>query len=84
MVPLWPFTTWGVDVIGPISPNASNGHCFILEAINYFTKWVKAALYANVTQKVVKKFLERDIIYCYDLSETFITNNAQNLNGSMV
>ncbi|KAG8483053.1 hypothetical protein CXB51_021946 [Gossypium anomalum] len=25
----WPFSIWGMDVIGPISPKASNGHRFI-------------------------------------------------------
>ena len=36
----WPFSSWGMDVIGPIEPAASNGHRFILVAIDYFTKWV--------------------------------------------
>ncbi|XP_070019824.1 uncharacterized protein [Nicotiana sylvestris] len=33
----WPFVAWGMDVIGPIEPAASNGHRFILVAIDYFT-----------------------------------------------
>nr|XP_027188669.1 uncharacterized protein LOC101504764 [Cicer arietinum] len=43
----WPFSMWGIDVIGMIEPKASNGHRFILVAIDYFTKWVEAASYAN-------------------------------------
>ena len=35
---LWPFVIWGVDVIGPVNPKASNGHRFILVAIDYFKK----------------------------------------------
>ena len=46
---LWPFTMWGIDMIGEIRPTASNGHRFILVAINYFTKWVEAASFATVT-----------------------------------
>ena len=34
----WPFVAWGMDVIGPIEPVTSNGHIFILLAIDYFTK----------------------------------------------
>jgi len=34
----WPFSMWGIDVIGAIKPKASNEHCFILIAIDYFTK----------------------------------------------
>ncbi|XP_073264252.1 uncharacterized protein [Populus alba] len=48
---LWPFTMWGIDVIGPVNPKASNGHRFILVAIDYFTKWVEAGSF--VTQKVL-------------------------------
>ena len=39
----WPFSVWGIDVIGRIALKASNGHEYILVAINYFTKWVEAA-----------------------------------------
>nr|XP_016511335.1 PREDICTED: uncharacterized protein LOC107828518 [Nicotiana tabacum] len=34
----WLFAAWGMDMIGPIEPAASNGHRFILVAIDYFTK----------------------------------------------
>jgi ribonuclease HI len=44
MISPWPFDMWGLDVIGPINPKASNGHRFILVAIDYFTKWVKPTL----------------------------------------
>jgi len=50
---------WGIDVIGAIEPKASNGHRFILVAIDYFTKWVKAASNTNVTRKVVAKFIRK-------------------------
>ena len=37
----WLFMAWGMDVIGLIKPKASNGHRFILVAIDYFKKWVE-------------------------------------------
>ncbi|KAK2423436.1 hypothetical protein QL285_033889 [Trifolium repens] len=58
----WPFSMWGIDMIGMIEPNASNGHRFILVAIDYFTKWVEAASYANVTKQVVARFIKKEII----------------------
>ncbi|RDX89182.1 Pol polyprotein, partial [Mucuna pruriens] len=64
-------------------PKASNGHRFILVAIDYFTKWVEAASYANVTKSVVIKFIKRDII-CYELLARIITNNGTNLNNKMM
>ncbi|KAA3486505.1 Retrovirus-related Pol polyprotein from transposon 297 family [Gossypium australe] len=45
-----PFSMWGMDAIGPISLKASNGHRFIFEFIDYFTKWVEAASYTSVTK----------------------------------
>ncbi|XP_017972718.1 PREDICTED: uncharacterized protein LOC18601752 [Theobroma cacao] len=80
----WSFSMWGMDVIGFITPKASNGHRFILVAIDYFTKWVEAASYANVTQKGVCKFIQKEIICRYGLTERIITDNASNLNGTMV
>ncbi|XP_058008216.1 uncharacterized protein LOC131182880 [Hevea brasiliensis] len=80
----WPFAMWGINVIGPINPKASNGHRFILVAIDYFTKWVQATLYAHITQNTFLKFFKNNIICRYGLSREFITDNAKNLNGLKV
>ncbi|PKI58254.1 hypothetical protein CRG98_021336, partial [Punica granatum] len=67
MAALWPFSMWGMDmdVISPINPKTSNGHLFILVAIDYFTKWIETITLASVTIKVVARFLKRDIIAWY-------------------
>ncbi|XP_052734034.1 uncharacterized protein LOC108321519 [Vigna angularis] len=80
----WPFSMWGIDVIGAIEPKASNGHRFILVAIDYFTKWVEAVSYANVTRKVVTRFIKRELICRYGLPNKIITDNATNLNNRMM
>ncbi|CAM8896658.1 unnamed protein product [Rhodiola kirilowii] len=46
----WPFEAWGLDVVGPINPKASNGHTYILAATDYFSKWAE-----TVTLREVKK-----------------------------
>ncbi|XP_015159023.1 uncharacterized protein [Solanum tuberosum] len=46
-----------MDVIGPIEPPASNGHKFILVAIDYFTKWVEANSYKSVMKKITNRNL---------------------------
>ncbi|KAA0037783.1 Retrovirus-related Pol polyprotein from transposon 17.6 [Cucumis melo var. makuwa] len=74
----------GMDVIGPIDPKASNGHHFILVAIDYFTKWIEAASYCNVTRGVVLKFIKKELICRYGLPEGIITDNAKNLNNKMM
>ncbi|WKA06502.1 hypothetical protein VitviT2T_024398 [Vitis vinifera] len=53
----WPFSMWGIDVIGKISPKSSSGHECILVAVDYFTKWVEAASYARLTVARVAKFI---------------------------
>jgi len=80
----WPFSMWGIDVIGAIEPKASNGHCFILVAIDYYTKWVEAASYASMTRKVVTNFIKRELICRYGLPNKIITDNATNLNNQMM
>jgi len=80
----WLFAMWGINVIGPINPKASNRHQFILVAIDYFTKWVEASSYAHVTQKVVKCFIEKDLICRYGSPEKIVIDNAQNFNGKII
>ena len=58
----WPFSVWGIDVIGRIAPKASNGHKYILVAIDYFTKWVEVASYFVFKAKHMVRFLEENII----------------------
>ncbi|XP_071933010.1 uncharacterized protein [Coffea arabica] len=80
----WPCSIWGMDVIGVIDPPASNGHRFILVAIEYFTKWVEASSYKHVTKKMVSNFLKNNIIYRFGVPETMITDNAKNLNNDIM
>ncbi|RDX86771.1 hypothetical protein CR513_31860, partial [Mucuna pruriens] len=63
----WPFTIWGIDVIDPSELKASNGHRFVLLAIDYFTKWVEAASYASTTKNVVVNFIKKYLIYQYNI-----------------
>ena len=45
----WPFSGWAIDLIGKIYPPSSGQHCFIIIAIDYFTKWVEAIPMRSVT-----------------------------------
>ncbi|KAA3469407.1 RNA-directed DNA polymerase [Gossypium australe] len=80
----WPFSMWGMDVIGPISPKVSNGYRFIFVVIDYFTKWVEAVSYANVTKTAVSKFLKKEIICRYGMPERIVSDNTLNLNNSAI
>ncbi|KAA3460929.1 RNA-directed DNA polymerase (Reverse transcriptase), Ribonuclease H [Gossypium australe] len=80
----WFFSMWGMDIIKPISPKAFNEHRFIFVVIYYFTKWVEAASYANVTKSSVSKFLKCEIICWYGMPERIISYNALNLKNSTI
>ncbi|XP_070014493.1 uncharacterized protein [Nicotiana sylvestris] len=80
----WPFVAWGMNVIGPIKPAASNGHRFILVAIDYFTKWVEAVTFKSVTKKAVVDFIYSHIICRFGIPKMIITDNAANLNSHLM
>ncbi|RVX05886.1 hypothetical protein CK203_023919 [Vitis vinifera] len=50
----------------------SNGHEFILVAIDYFTKWVEAVSYARLTSSGVASFIISHIICCYGVPHELI------------
>ncbi|XP_012435054.1 uncharacterized protein LOC105761698 [Gossypium raimondii] len=64
--------------------NAFNGHRFIFIVIDYFTKWVEATSYTNVTKLAVKKFLKKETICRYEMPERIISDNALNLNNNTI
>ena len=64
---------WGIEVIGEIRPTSSNGHRFILVAIDYFTKWIEAASFATVTKNVVEWYIKHNLIYRYGVPDRIIT-----------
>ena len=71
-------------MIGEIKPTTSNGRRFILVAIDYFTKWVKAASFASVTKNVVARFIKQNLICRYGILERILTDNGTNLNNTMI
>ena len=73
-----------MDVIRPMIPKASNGHKYILVSIDYFTKWVEAALYKSVTPTMVARFLKYNIICHYGMPRELIIDSGTNLNGKMI
>lgn len=78
------FVMWGIYMINMIELKVSNRHWFILVEIDYFTKWVEDASYANVTKQVVVRFLKNNIISRYGVPNKIITDNGSNLNNNFV
>ena len=70
----WPFSVWGIDIIGKISPKSSSGHELILVVIDYFTKWVEAASYARLTLAKVASFIRSHIICRHGVPHELISD----------
>ena len=79
----WPFFVWGKDVIGRITPKVSNGHEYILVAIEYFTKWVEVASYAILKAKHVAWFIENNIICWFGVPQEIISDNGSHFEGEV-
>jgi len=57
-VTVWPFKTWGIDVIGPISPPSDRGHRFILVITDYFSKCAEVVPLAKVKMINIINFIK--------------------------
>jgi hypothetical protein len=71
--PSWPFTVWGVDILGPF-PRAVGGYRFLFVAIDKFTKWPEATPVVNITQGAAVTFL-KSIVYRFGVPSHIITDN---------
>ena len=80
---LWPFSVWGIDVIGKISPKSSNGHEYILVVVDYFNKWVETASYARLIVARVAKFIRSHIICRYRVPHKLISDRGVHFRGEV-
>ena len=48
----------------------------MLVAVDYFTKWVKAEALANIRDVDVKKFVWKNIVMRFGVSDSLISNNG--------
>jgi hypothetical protein len=80
----WPFRGWAVDLIGKVKPTSKKKNSFVIVATDYFTKWVEAKAYKNVTEYEVIQFYKDMIIHRFGLPQTITIDNGLPLNGSRV
>ena len=80
----WPFSAWGIDIIGKITPKASNGHEFILVAIDYFTKWVEAASFSVLKSSHIVAFMRENIICRYGVPHELISDHGSHFKGEVL
>ena len=72
----WPFSMWAFDVVGPITPSASNGHKYFLAATEYFTKWVEAITLCTVEGRHVVSFIHKSILCRFGIPHDIVSDNG--------
>jgi hypothetical protein len=72
----WPFIGWGLDFIGEIHPLSTKGHCFVIVATDYFTKWTEAIPLKNMTHNEVIGFITEHIIHRFGIPQTLTTDQG--------
>ncbi|XP_070668991.1 uncharacterized protein [Malus domestica] len=66
-----------MDVIGKITRSSGAAkHAWILMATDYFTKWVEAKSYVELTSNEVCDFVEEHIVTRFGVPTTIITDNG--------
>jgi len=68
------FDVWGIDFMGPF-PKSSQNH-YILVAVDYVSKWVKAITFPINDAKVVVKFLKKHIFTHFSTPRAIISDGG--------
>ena len=79
----WPFHTWALDLIGPISP-PSKGRIWILTATENFTKWAEAIPLKKASSEAVAMFITEYIICRFGIPKRVLTDNGTPFMGKEV
>ena len=78
----WPFTQWGLDIMGPFS-SAVRQLKFLVVGIDYFTKWVEAEDLATTSEKNVRGFVWRCIICRFGIPRVLVSDNGKQFDISL-
>ena len=77
----WSFTQWGLDIMSPFL-TALRQLKFLVVGIDYFTKWVEAEPLASITEKSIRIFVWRNIIYRYGIPRVLVSDNGKQFDNS--
>ena len=70
----WPFHTWGINILGPF-PLAVRQMKYLVVAIEYFTKWIKAEPIAHITTHKVQHFAWKNIVCRFGIPKCLVSDN---------
>jgi hypothetical protein len=80
----WSFYGWALEFVGQIHHDSSNGHRFVLVAMNYFTKWTDVVPLKNMTHKEAIHFILEHIVHRFGIPQTLTTNHGSSFMSHQV
>ena len=82
MIAPWPFTQWGLDILGPF-PLGTRQMKFLVVGNDYFTKWVEAEPLASITQQNVKNFIWKNIVCKFGVPRVLVSDNGRQFDNAL-
>ena len=76
MTALWPFSQWGLDIMGPF-PSVVRQLKFLVVGIDYFIKWVEDEALATIMEKNIRSFVWKTIICRYGIPRVLVSDNEK-------
>ncbi|XP_074336302.1 uncharacterized protein LOC141673450 [Apium graveolens] len=73
-IPSRHFMRWGMDIVGKMPP-APEQKVFILAMTDYFSKWIEAEAFKQVTSKEVISFIKRNILCKFGVQSEIVCDN---------
>ncbi|XP_057775214.1 uncharacterized protein LOC130994197 [Salvia miltiorrhiza] len=71
-----PFDKWGIDIVGKL-PTAPGGKCFLIVAVDYFSKWVEAEAVGKIDEVAVERFIWRNICCRFGVPRIIVSDNGK-------
>ena len=71
----WSFHTWGIDILGTF-PLAVRQMKYLVVAIEYFTKWIKAEPVAQITAHKIRHFVWKNIVCRFGVPKWLVSDNG--------
>ncbi|KAI5351002.1 hypothetical protein L3X38_003893 [Prunus dulcis] len=81
MVSPWPFTQWGLDLIGPM-PEGKGQVKYAVVAVDYFTKWAEAEALATITAARIESFVWQNIVCRFGIPNSIVTDNGRQFDNA--
>jgi transposase InsO family protein len=75
----WPFTVWGLDIIGPLR-KAPGSYTHLLVIVDKFSKWIEVRPITNLRAEQSMSFFT-DFIHRFGVPNSIITDNGSQFTG---